>query len=573
MKLANVAFDTARRGGAIAIAPPPSGASERELWKLRGDVVQSPACFPRSALLTTPRVKLTCELHSNPAPTQPIWIRAEPRYEPHIFGAIDPIKVQPARWSGTYALVSASIGASKLRQAGVGHHRATWQWYWGYERDDINSRLGRSEHLLFVTVKPSTNPWTRSAPAPDLQTTPWMTALRQACEWGRGAKTERQAAERIVQAFFALGVKGRGKKGFRYYPDGFRYLDAGLAHPRFFDLESFLADVASDQPDQIFQINCIEGATIAATFANLLGCSLDPCVIEAPSCEDSFLLNRIRPLGQKSDKFIREFTFHVVAADRARLANLRNARIFDTTMKIDSDKRPAKRPHKFVLATGMSLGSKRSLPGKAKYFPQLIDRTSLNGTSARRVAHAMVRKPDNQTCVEICPLTRFVKYLKELLLDAGPPVLRAPAPDTPDIGGYARELIFSRRPGIPRVGLPRVPERTLSIYRGQTGRMIQLDQWTDPDPFVNLFFMAELLAMSEVPPVRIDPRVPLYTVPGAGTITAFVGGAVVRFASVGATQLNMVTVFDNVTWPIALRPGSRSPVAVTKPKARRSRKR
>ena len=45
-----------------------------------------------------------------------------------------------------------------------------------------------------------------TANAEGAETTPWITALLQACEWGRGAKTERQAAERVVEAFFALGL-------------------------------------------------------------------------------------------------------------------------------------------------------------------------------------------------------------------------------------------------------------------------------------------------------------------------------------------------------------------------------
>ena len=52
-------------------------------------------------------------------------------------------------------------------------------------------------------------------------------------------------------------------------------------------------------------------------------------LIESPSCEDNFRLNHVRALGYTTD--VREFRFHVVAADRGRLANLGDARVYDPT--------------------------------------------------------------------------------------------------------------------------------------------------------------------------------------------------------------------------------------------------
>ncbi|MGH9662014.1 MAG: hypothetical protein ACRD96_25930, partial [Bryobacteraceae bacterium] len=353
-----------------------------------------------------------------------------------------------------------------------------------------------------------------------------------------------------------------------------RYMDLGMANPRFFDLEMLLADLATENPAEPFEISCVDGAAIAATLSNLLGCSLDPCVIESPSCDDNFRLNRTQQLGRPSDPFA-EFRFHVVAADRGRQANLGDARVYDLTMKVDSDKRPGQRPNKFVFAAGMALGSKRSLLGRAKYLPQLIAKGSLNGCSARRVNHAMVRPPDRQDEVEVCPLTRFVSHLRELILAGGPPpVTGSPVPMTPSITGYTGKRIYLRQPGIPRVGLPTVPDRTQLLYEDSSRRrMIQLDQWTDPNPWVNLFFMAELLATSEVPPHPVAPGQRIYTFPGGRTILAYLGGAVVRFASVGVTQLNMLTVFTQVSWPTLAGPPLRTPVSGTKPAARIPRKR
>ena len=296
----------------------------------------------------------------------------------------------------------------------------------------------------------------------------------------------------------------------------------------------------------------------------------------------------MRALGYTSG--VRDFRFHVVAADRGRLANLGDARVYDLTMKIDSDKQPAKRPNKFVLATGMSLGSKRSKPGKAKFFAQLINKASVGGVSARRIDYAMVREPDRQDKVDVCPLTRFVGHLRELMLAGGPPVTRTPAPMIPTIAGYTGKRIYYRQPGIPRDGLPKIPDRTQLLYEDTSRRrLIQIDEWTDPDPWVNLFFMAELLATSEVRPKALAPGQRIYSFRGGRTILAYLQGSVVRLASVGATPLNMFTVFTQVQWPMnlasATRPpargtngaakrgaSSRASVRPTKPAARRFRK-
>jgi hypothetical protein len=350
-----------------------------------------------------------------------------------------------------------------------------------------------------------------------------------------------------------------------------------MANPRFFNVERFLSDVRKDNPVEPLEINCIEGAAISAAFANLLGCTLDPFAIESPSCVDDFRLNHVRALGHSSG--FSRFRFHVVAGDRGRLASLRDARIYDLTLKIDSDKSPAKSPHKFVLATGLLLGSKQSKPGTAKYLAQLINKASIGGCTTRRVDHAMVRKPIRQDKVDVCPLTRFVGHLRELMMAAGPPVTRTPVPMIPTIAGYTGKRIYWRQPGIPRAGLPKVPDRSQLRYEDKSQRrLVQIDQWTDSNPWVNLFFMAELLATSEVRPKRLAAGLPIYTFGGGRTVLAYLQGAVVRFASVGVTELNMLTVFTQVTWPAIVGPSMMVPanvrkVRITKPVARRPRKR
>jgi hypothetical protein len=571
VKLVDLSFDTPRRGGLVAIASPPSGAKETGLWELRGEVVRAAVCFPRSAVPAGRRIKLTVELQSNPAPTQRVWIKATPLKSPHILGSIPPTTVEPGQWVGTHSKVVIALEADVLRDAGVGQHRAAWQWHWGFDANNTGRKLARSEHLLLTTIQPPTDPWSRAAVSPASQTTPWLAALVQACDWGKGAKTERQAAEKIVKAFFALGAPCRKKRVcFRYNGDAFLYMDPGMANPRWFDLERFLHDVARGKSEGPIEINCLEGAAIVATFANLLGCSLDPCVIEGPSCDDLFHLNRIRPLGRSSDQFFREFVFHVVAADRGRSANLSDARIYDTTLKVDADPNPARKPNEFILATGMALGSKTSKPGKAKYFPQLITRKSIKGCSARRVSHAMVRQPPKQESGDVCPVTRYTRYLKELLL-AGPST-GAPAtgPTILNITGYARTKLVARQPGIPRAGLPRVPDRTQMLFEWKSKRRaIQVDLWIDEDPWVNLSFMAELLATSEVPPTRLNLNGGLaYTVPGKRTVIVFLQGAAARFSSVGFSEVNMVRVYTTaVTSQIQLGRAPRAVIRDTTPSA------
>ena len=154
---------------------------------------------------------------------------------------------------------------------------------------------------------------------------------------------------------------------------------------------------------------------------------------------------------------------------------------------------------------------------------------------------------------------------------------------TADLLALARpdaELISAgKAPG--QVDLTQDEINALLVERGQAGlEVVRLK---------GELRMAELLATNERPPRALAPG-RVYTFRGNRTILAYQQGAVVRLASVGATRLNMFKVFMQVHWPMELAsptrpaagttndganrgPSHRAPARVTKPAARRSRKR
>ena len=115
----------------------------------------------------------------------------------------------------------------------------------------------------------------------------------------------------------------------------------------------------------------------------------------------------------------------------------------------------------------------------------------------------------------MCPLTRFVGHLRELMLAGGPPVTRAPCSnDAHDRRLYRKTNLLSAAWYSARWSSESARSHAAPVPRtNHDSRMIQIDEWTDPNPWVNLFFMAELLATSEVPPQALAPGQRIYTFP------------------------------------------------------------
>jgi hypothetical protein len=281
------------------------------------------------------------------------------------------------------------------------------------------------------------------------------------------------------------------------------------------------------------------------TFANLLGCALVPCVLEAECSE--FQLNQLHPVGISSAESPPEFVLHVIALERKGKSGHADDLVYDAVLRIDQDPHPSCQPARFIIVDGIPLGTPTTPTGTGSYFPQLIAAGSIHRCRARTIGRPWVGAQPCQECVRRCPLTRYVRYLWALQ-SAKRPTGMFSASRTLRINGYDGREIYSGRPGVPRSRLPRHPLASRIDFVSQdpdVGRAVRVDWWTDDDPWITLSFMAELLAMSEIPvePVAIRGG-PAYTVPRRTSLLVLNEGAVIRFSSAGARRVDMVDLCD-----------------------------
>jgi hypothetical protein len=560
MKVTGIRFGTTQRGGMVALGAPPSGADESHLWQLEGDVVRGAAAFVLAAASAGDRIRVTAELQASPPPATRIWIGATP-HDPHVLGPISDVAVRPSQWRNGRCKVTFELDARALGAGGVDQYPVTWRWHARSAAGADPEDLGLSEHLLFVIVSAPTAPWSRSSTSTGPRTAPWPGALAQACDWARGVSSHREAAARVLESLFALGELHNGRRRLKYNADMETYVSAGMANPRWFDCEGFLDDVADETTD--LTINCYEGAVIAMTFANLLGCRLVPCAIEA-DCEKGFALNRTRPLGLTTSEGPSEFVFHVVALDRIGNSGRADDLVYDAVIRIDADRDPAHAPTTFAIVDGVRLGKTSTKAGRGKYYPQLIAFDSIHRCKARTMERPWVGVQPVQESVDRCPLVRYVSYLWAVQGSESPQAPVSPSPML-RIEGYDAREIFSGRPGVPRKRLPPPPFTSRLLFTSNdpgAGRTVRVDSWTHDDPWVTVSFAAELLAMSEIPvePVRVRGGT-AFSVARRTRLLVLEQGALVRLTSVGAQPIDMVELYERA---VSVAPPVRQPPPIAR---------
>lgn len=544
MKITCIRFDTIRGGDVIAVAAPPSGDDESHLWRIRGDVIREAAGFPLASVSAGSRIRIIVELNSDRPPSRPVWLGASV-YSSHILGPVADRRIEPSEWRDRRCKVIFERDGSVLGANGVDEHHVSWQWHWRDDAEREVNDLGLSEHLLFITIGLPTEPWSDSGASTGRLTAPWAGALRQACQWARGATSPRDAASCIIRSLFALGETGSGEPRVKYYPDLANYVRPNMGNPRWFNCELFLIHFADI--DRRIAVNCYEGASVALTFANLLGCSLALCVIESSRGCGEFGLNRIQPLGGTGEKAPRAFVTHVVLLQEHEKSGIGDDLAYDAVLRIDEGPDPGDDEGRFVIVDGIPLGASHTSPGSGHYLPQLIASRSIRACRTRSLERPWVGARPRQTSVRPCPLVRYTRFLWALQA-ARHSASSMSGSKMPDISGYRRHEEYSRQPGLPREELPRLPLVTQLLFTSKLDdtKVVQVDWWTDEDPWITLSFMAELLAMSEIPVEPVTVRGgPAYTVARHTSLIVLYEGTVIQLSAIGRSSDDMVDLYQS----------------------------
>jgi hypothetical protein len=298
------------------------------------------------------------------------------------------------------------------------------------------------------------------------------------------------------------------------------------------------------------RLSCYEAAAAVVTFANLLGCRLQPILVNRIDCKD-MPVNDLWPLG-RSEETGGKFHVHVVAGDFSQ-GTPQASLIYDPVLRLDTDAVPDAAPHTWEFPSAVPLGLTTSTAGAGHYLPQLILSKNLAASHATPITPPQVARPHRLIQFHPCELERWKRYRDELSKAALTPL--AQAPTTFVIPGFSREdaTPVPPPPASPDF-LPSVPPRRRTLYRPlnpdtflSRGQMLMADFWTG-DAYSTLSFMAELLATADRPPTRIEnPQGIVYAAPGGDTLWVLLQGATARLASIGPTAVNLMGALTQAT--------------------------
>ncbi len=209
----------------------------------------------------------------------------------------------------------------RLAALGVGAHEVTWKWQFRFRSDDPWTDFATSRHRVYTVHGPPGPPWRQPASPvaslPDDPELPWAEVLDRACDWAAGAGEPDEVAAAITRAVYRLGqqpVLGDGGETVLDYSGGPGYTSndmfSRVSRQHFsgvFRCEDFLSRLDGSAGGG--KVNCADCATVVATFANVLGCQLDP--VQIGHLDGSLISRPVRLIGRRPCAWGPEtFNFH-----------------------------------------------------------------------------------------------------------------------------------------------------------------------------------------------------------------------------------------------------------------------
>jgi hypothetical protein len=500
-------------------------------------------CLTLASLNQQPEVHIRLRLRAASKPAGPIRIEGMPRETGALPGVLK-IDVKPEEWIDNQCAVTISADATALRHAGVGEYRLVWDWHFANSNASDLQHFAASELLLFVTIGPPRPPWSPEiTTAPDL-VTPWPTALALACLWARGATTTRDAARMIAQQVIALGDAAPAVR-LQYSAVRAPRYRGSIVMPMWFDCELFIADMNGPVPASPLGANCIELTAIIVSFANLLGCSLSCLIIDGPKC-GVFSLNRVLPLGQQNDKYMRDFANHLIAVEPSTSGNLSDALVYDATQKISMEADPSMLPALWRAVDGLPLGMVTDGKGTGRYLPQLLAPQGLAQCTLTAVAPIRLRAPIRQEAMDACTMARIKRRAAELSAqtDALPP--GAWLRPTVRMLNFAAGPTTQEDAPVRGPTLPPLPVKTVVHYRAtavDADPAYRIEHWSLRTAAAARGLMAELLGSSEIPmvPVDVTPGI-AYRLPDGRMVLWLVGNTVAQISTLDARVVDLASI-------------------------------
>jgi len=203
-----------------------------------------------------------------------------------ILGAIDPVTVNFA--SNTSVTVTLSLSHQTLATGGIQRSDVTWNWQYQVDGGAWTS-MATTQHRVYVLLDTPNNPW-KQVPNRTNQQLPWTDVLDYACTWAAGAKTVDDVLNKVtVKVNSGINLIYDTSSGDTWY--------TGLSGGVYCFLCGQFIDFLTTGKGNGRIVNCTDCATIATSFANILGTNAAEAIMSSYS---GFQCNQILAIGTTS---------------------------------------------------------------------------------------------------------------------------------------------------------------------------------------------------------------------------------------------------------------------------------
>ncbi len=292
-------------------------------------------------------VKIQASFHSSKAESFTKQVRCVNVSQDKILGDSGTVTVHMSGGSSVPTYVTFTFNAHRLAASGVRYVETEFEWQ---EKNSAGEWqvIARTKHHIYVILGQPQLPWSKTL-------FPWVEALRYSCKWAAGAVTKEDVAKKIVtQVNEALGLYYDIDSGDTSYVEE-------IMQSLGFNLTAFLGHLKNKMYSDV--VNCMDCATICATFANAVGCFLSEKRMYTTVNEEGFLCNKIQAIGYEKWEvpFDGGFSYHEVCMMEPLQKDVRpssvaenNYYVYDACLKLDASSTPGSDSGRIAhLPTGM----------------------------------------------------------------------------------------------------------------------------------------------------------------------------------------------------------------------------
>ena len=284
-------------------------------------------------------VTIQASFRSTRDTTFPVEVKCESKSPDGIFGNSDIVSVSMGQGLSDPLYVKFTF---KDHHMNNGVRYAETEFSWKYKNSSgVWQEFAVSKHKIYVILMEPKLPWSAAQ-------APWCEVLKYACTWGEGAGDKEKLAGGITAAVNeSLGLQYNTDTGAPFYV-GF-YMKNEVQYVPKFNLTRFLDHISGRQPYSN-PVNCMDCATICATFANAAGVGLSEKRMENTWEPDKgFSCNEIQAIGYNTWEvpFKRGFSYHEVCMmeplqqePRPSEVSENNYYIYDACLKVDGSADP-----------------------------------------------------------------------------------------------------------------------------------------------------------------------------------------------------------------------------------------